>query len=514
MTAPVGQRTGPSLSVAGVGKQFGATPALRDVSFEVRRGEVHALVGHNGCGKSTLVKILSGYLSADQGTFTIATGDGSARVGIVHQDLGLCRPATVLENCGMGSYRRRLGMIDWRRERRETQAILDSLAADFGVDAIVGDLSPADQAITAIARALKVTGGIQGLDLLVLDEATAALRGPDAEKVLSAASAVAAQGGGVLLVTHHMSEVLATADRATVLASGRVVDTVEVDEVSEDDLLALISGGRVPTALGHGSATAATGREVLVVRGLAGGAVHGLSLVVRPGEIVGLTGAAGAGHDDVPYLLCGARRRSAGDVEIGSVLYRGSSVRDAQRNGLGILPSDRLKQGVVVRASVRENLSPASRPAHRSAGLLRVQREKAWAGRICHEYAVIPSDPELPMSALSGGNQQKVLFARVLEHQPRVVVLHEPTQGVDETTRRALMRRVRDLVDSAGLGVLYVSSDAEEVAQCADRVLVMRRGELVTEVSGGLAQLDAIQAACYAAGDPPAERTTIEGTQR
>ncbi|CCG05376.1 sugar ABC transporter ATP-binding protein [Blastococcus saxobsidens] len=514
MTAAVASPAAPPLLVRGVGKQFGATHALRDVTFEVRRGEVHALLGHNGCGKSTLVKIISGFQAADSGSITMGGLDGAgARVGIVHQDLGLCRSATVVENCGMGSFQRRLGMINWKQERRVVAEILTSLGADFGLDDIVADLSPADKAITAIARALKASGGVEGLDLLVLDEATAALRGPDAEKVLSAARAVAAHGGGVLLVTHHMSEVLADADRATVLASGRVVDTVDVAGVTEDDLLRLIGGGKVPPKVGPSGRQASIGDEVLTVRSLTGAAVHDLDFAVRPGEIVGLTGAAGAGHDEVPYLLCGVTKRSVGSIGVAGEPYTGRSVREAQQSGLGVLPADRLRQGIVPRASVRENLSPASRASHRTGGVLRVQREKAWARDICADYAVMPPDPELPMSALSGGNQQKVLFARVLEHDPRVLVLHEPTQGVDENTRRALLRRVRDLVDE-GLGVLYVSSDAEEVAECADRVLVMRRGALVGELPAGLDHIDEIYAACYAAGDRNAAAPTREENDR
>jgi ABC-type sugar transport system ATPase subunit len=514
VTAGLGERTTSALSIQGVGKQFGATAALRDVTFEVARGEVHALLGHNGCGKSTLVKIISGYQGADSGSITVTGAGGEdARVGIVHQDLGLCLPATVVENCGMGSYRRRLGMIDWTHERRVVSGILASLGADIALDDVVGDLSPADQAITAIARALKSSGGVDGLDLLVLDEATAALRGRDAEKVLSAARRVAAHGGGVLLVTHHMSEVLEVADRATVLASGQVVGTVDVAAVSEDDLLRLIGGGRVPPPVGPGTGSGPAGDELLSVRSLSGVRAHGLTFDIRPGEIVGLTGAAGAGHDEVPYLLCGAVRRTSGDVAVDRVPYAGRGVRDALRSRLGVLPADRLKQGVVPRASVRENLSPASRATHRSGGVLRVRKEKAWARDVCQEYGVVPADPELPMAALSGGTQQKVLFARVLEHRPRVLVLHEPTQGVDENTRRALMRRVRDLVDD-GLGVLYVSSDAEEVAECADRVLVMRRGVLVNELPAGLDHIDQIYAACYAAGDPTTESPTSEENDR
>ncbi|WP_426243588.1 sugar ABC transporter ATP-binding protein [Nocardioides sp. LHG3406-4] len=501
----------PALTVAGVEKRFGATRALHDVSFDVRRGEIHALLGHNGCGKSTLVKIISGYQAADGGTLEVsAAGSGTPGVGIVHQDLGLCSSATVVENCGMGSFRLRFGMIDWKHERRVVSEILASLGADFGLDDLVADLSPADRAITAIARALKVTGGVEGVDLLVLDEATAALRGPDAQKVLSSARAVAEHGGGVLLVTHHMSEVLEVADRATVLASGQVVETVDVAVTDEERLLTLIGGGAVPDAVGTtGSGRASDGAQLLTVDGLTGDAVRDLAFEVRSGEIVGLTGAAGAGHDEVPYLLCGAVRASAGTVRIGGDAYRGRGVGPAQRRGLGVLPAERLRQGVLPRATVRENLSPASRKPHRRAGLWRTGAEKLWARTIIEEYEIVPRDPELPMSALSGGNQQKVLFARVLEHGPRVLVLHEPTQGVDETTRRTLIHRVRALVDD-GLGVLYVSSDAEEVVECADRVLVMSRGAIVSEHPGGLEHLDDVFAGSYGAREQKSHRPNTQ----
>lgn len=327
------------------------------------------------------------------------------------------------------------------------------------------------------------------------------MRGPDAEKVLSAARSVTAHGGAVLLVTHHMSEVTQVADRATVLVSGQVVDTVDVAGTTEEELLTIIGGGRKPTALERGDdGTAEAARDILTVEGLTGGAAYDVSFAVRAGEIVGLTGAAGAGQDDVPYLLCGATPHTSGQVRLDSEPYTGRSARDAQRSGLGILPSDRLRKGMALSATVRENLSPTSRPQHMRAGFLRENSEKNWAREVCAEYNVVPPDPELPMAALSGGNQQKVLFARVLEHNPNVLVLHDPTQGVDANTRRALMNRVRSLVDQ-GLGVLYVSSDTEEVAECADRVLVMRRGSLVAEVPGGIDHLDDVHAAAYSAGN-------------
>lgn len=493
--------TAAALSLRRVSKAYGPTRALNDVSLEVARGEVHALVGHNGSGKSTLVKLIAKAVLPDSGTITVGSAFGAEpTVGLVHQDLALCPDATVVENCCIGGFRRRCRFIDWKHERDVVAKLLAQLEADFDSAATVGDLSPADQAITAIARALKAGSDSGGLDLLVLDEATASLRGPDADKVLSAARRVADVGGGVLLVTHHMSEVLATASRATVLVSGAVTATVDVADVTQDSLLELISGRAIGTAQsGRGAGQSAALRPRLAVQGLTAGPVHAMELTVGEGEIVGLTGAAGSGHEHVPYLLSGFERRAAGRVYIDGELLPARSVAAAQRGGLGILPANRLARGILPAAAIRENLSPATRSLHRRKGLLRVRAERSWARKICAEYQVPIADAEAPMSSLSGGNQQKVLLARVLESHPKVAILHEPTQGVDEVTRRALIGKVRSLAAS-GVGILYVSSDAEEVTNCADRVIVMRQGMTVIDIPGGSEQLDHIYAACYGTG--------------
>jgi ribose transport system ATP-binding protein len=485
------------LEVRGVTKRFGATLALQDVSLDVLQGEVHALLGHNGSGKSTMVKIISGAVVPDEGGIVVhAETAGPPRVGIVHQDLALCLEATVLENCFMGSARRnRFGLIDWRAERDGVEPLLESLSADFDCDAVVGALSPADQAVVAITRALRGRDGSHGLDLLVLDEATARLRGRDAEKVLSTARRVAGRGGGVLLVTHHMTEVLDAADRATVLSSGRVARTVDVASTTEDELLELVSGRRLqPQADGAGS-TRVTADDTLVVTGLTGDAVHDITIRAGAGEIVGLTGAAGAGHEEVPYLLSGADRAAAGEVRVEGRRVSGDVAR-RRACGIGLLPADRLKQGVLTSGTLRENMSPIVRRRHTRLGFSAARDEKRWAKDMCERFAVLPPDPETLIGNLSGGNQQKVLLARVLGDQPKVLILHEPTQGVDEGTRRGLIERVRGAA-AAGTVVLYVSSDIEEVAGCSDRVLVFRKGEIVAETEGGLSRVDDIYAASY-----------------
>jgi ribose transport system ATP-binding protein len=493
------------LEVRGVHKRFGATLALQDVSLDVLQGEVHALLGHNGSGKSTVVKIISGAVVPDAGGILVRGHSSAApRVGIVHQDLALCLDATVLENCFMGSARRgRLGFIDWKAERAGIEPLLETLSADFHCDAVVGDLSPADQAVVAIMRALRGRDGSNGLDLLVLDEATARLRGRDADKVLSTARRVAARGGGVLLVTHHMSEVLHAADRATVLSSGRVAGSVEVADTSEDELLELVSGRRLqPQKTRRAGPQRTTDHDMLAVTGLTGDGVHGMTVTVAAGEVVGLTGAAGAGHEEVPYLLAGARSTTAGEVRIDGRRVSGDVAR-RRGAGVGLVPADRLKQGLLTTGTVRENLSPMVRRRHTRFRFSAVRDERRWAQEVCERFAVNPPDPEMLTGSLSGGNQQKVLLARVLGDQPKVLILHEPTQGVDEATRRGLVDRVREAA-AAGAAVLYVSSDIEEVAGCADRVLVFRKGAIVEQIDGGLARVDDIYAASYLAG-PAAE---------
>jgi ABC-type sugar transport system ATPase subunit len=493
----VGTDRATCLEVRGITKRFGATLALQDVSLDVLQGEVHALLGHNGSGKSTMVKIISGAVEPDEGGIVVtADAAGPPRVGIVHQDLALCLDATVLENCFMGSARRnRFGLIDWTAERAGIEPLLESLSADFDCDAVVGTLSPADQAVVAITRALRGRDGSHGLDLLVLDEATARLRGRDADKVLSTARRVAGRGGGVLLVTHHMTEVLDAADRATVLSNGRVARTVDVASTTEDELLELVSGRRLPPQADRAGSAPVTGDDALEVTGLTGDVVHGITIRAAAGEIVGLTGADGAGHEEVPYLLAGADKSAAGEVRVAGRRVSGDVAR-RRTLGIGLLPADRLKQGVLTSGTVRENMSPIVRRRHTRFRFSAVRDEKRWTKDMCQRFAVLPPDPESLISSLSGGNQQKVLLARVLGDQPKVLILHEPTQGVDEGTRRGLIERVRGAA-AAGAVVLYVSSDIEEVAGCADRVLVFRKGEIVAETEGGLSRVDDIYAASY-----------------
>ncbi len=491
------------LDVRQAEKRFGHTLALQNVSLEVLRGEVHALLGHNGSGKSTLVKIISGVVSLDRGSVTIVGRDGRpAQVGVVHQDLGLCFDATVLENCCMSKYQpARFGAIDWAAERRIVEPILASLAAEFGAEVLVRDLSPANQTIVAIARALKSAAPHGSLDLLILDEATARLRGRDADKVLGTASLVAKQGGGVLIVTHHMLEVLQAANRATVLMNGRVSGVVEVAGITEEKLLELASGRQV--AASHQKSEvrplADTSRNdtILRVSDMYGDRFScEREITIGAGEIVGLTGAPGAGYEEVPYLIAGAEYAGSAKVVVSGRRIPRTGTHASRRHGIGLVPAERLEQGILLQASVRENLSPLARARHTLARLISKRREQAWAGEVCRGFQVVAPHPDVPISTLSGGNQQKVLLARVLEDNPKVLLLHEPTEGVDEMTRRDLVALIRKAAAN-GTAVLYVSSDIEEVAGCSDRVLVVRDGAIVAEFPRGPDMVDSLYAASY-----------------
>jgi len=491
------------LSVRQVDKRFGHTHALQNVSLEVLRGEVHALLGHNGSGKSTLVKIVSGVVNPDRGSVAIDGRDGRpAQVGVVHQDLGLCFDATVLENCCMSKYQpARFGTIDWAAERRIVKPLLESLAAEFGAEALVRDLSPANQTIVAIARALKNAAPHGSLDLLILDEATARLRGRDADKVLATASLVAKQEGGVLIVTHHMLEVLQAANRATVLMNGRVSGVVEVAGITEEKLLELASGRRLAAVHQKGKVQPladASRRDIV----LSVSDMHGdrfsceQEITISAGEIVGLTGAPGAGYEEVPYLIAGALRAGSARVTVAGRRVPRAGTHASRRHGIGLVPAERLAQGVLLQASVRENLSPLARARHTLARLISKRRELAWAGEVCRGFQVVAEHPDVPIATLSGGNQQKVLLARVLEDGPKVLLLHEPTEGVDEMTRRDLVALIRKAAAN-GAAVLYVSSDIEEVAGCSDRVLVVRDGAVVAEFPREPDIVDSLYAASY-----------------
>ena len=480
------------LSLQGMSKSFAGTPVLDDVALQIQVGEVHALVGQNGSGKSTLIKILAGYY-APEGASVVAI-DGvefslghpaaalAAGLRFVHQDLGLVDSLSVTENLALGrgfvtGLARR---IRWRTERRNAAQMIEALGFDFDVRRPVGELSQAERAGVAIARAL--WNWEEDARVLVMDEPTASLPSSDVESLFGAIRRVQARQLGVLYVSHRLEEVFSIADRVTVLRDGRVAACEDVADLSQDRLIELMVGSavvRVPK-----DAARITNDPVLSVRSLAGEQLRGIDFNVRAGEILGFAGLTGSGREELLPLLYGSVPRD-GSVSVGDVEIRGGDPRAASRAGVALVPADRHRQGLVLNMTVRENTTLTRLKTFRSPiGAISSKRELAEVREWLMRLDVRPPLPERAIWSLSGGNQQKIALAKWLRLEPRVVLLDEPTQGVDVGAKATIHQLVAD-VARRGAAVVIASSDDEEICDVCDRVFVLRDGMIVAELTGG-----------------------------
>lgn len=481
--------TTPLLRIEHMSKTFPGLKALDDVSLEVRSGEVVAVLGHNGSGKSTLVKILAGVHQADPGTVVEVRGaDGepvagaAAREGLhfIHQDLGLADILTTVENLGLGKSARGRAFAPIRgiAERRRAQQIVARFGAALDVTVPVGRLSPAQRAIVAIARALD--GWTRPDNVLLLDEPTTALHGDEVRVLFKAIRRVASSGAGVVFISHRLDEVLELADRVVVLRDGRLVAEQATSELDHDKIVTLIAGREI-------AETAVTRRDVpgepvLSVTGISGAEIVDFSLNLRAGEIVGVGGILGSGREQLGPMLFGTQHRSGGQVEVGGRELIPDDTQAAIESGMAYVPADRRRHGVVMEMNVRENLTlPLMRPLRRSFGRLDRRTERAQTHAWMHTVGLRPAHPEQPLKLFSGGNQQKVVLAKWLRVRPRVLLLDEPTQGVDVGAKAAIY----ELVLAArrnGTAILLCSSDTKELVSLCDRVLVLKEGRVVSEV--------------------------------
>jgi len=477
----------PLLRVGGLSKSFPGLKALDDVSLEVASGEIVAVLGHNGSGKSTLVKVLAGVYQADAGAVVeVRDADGQILGGpaareelhFIHQDLGLVDILNTVENLGLGVRGRGLAPVRRAAERRHARELIAQFGVDFDVSVPVGALSPAQRAIVAIARALD--GWTRPDNVLVLDEPTTALHGDEVQVLFEAIRRIAASGAGVVFISHRLDEVLALADRVVVLRDGRVVADEPTAGLDHDQLVALIVGRAVAelTVLAQDSAA----ESVLTVTGLCGAEINDVSLCLRAGEIVGVGGILGSGREQLAAMLFGAQHRSEGRVEVGGAELVPDDTVAAIEAGMAFLPADRRRGGAVMDMNVRENLTlPMLGPLRRTFGRLDSKAERNETRYWMHTVGLNPPNPEQPLKLFSGGNQQKVVLAKWLRVQPRVLLLDDPTQGVDVGAKAAIY----ELIIAArrnGAGVLLCSSDTKELVQLCDRVLVFNGGRVVSEV--------------------------------
>ncbi len=473
------------LRFEGIEKHFGGVYALRGVSLEVRPGEVVALLGENGAGKSTLIKVLGGIFRPSAGEVRI--GDTPyvhmpgrlhhrQPVAFIHQDLGLIEWMSVAENMALAiGYARKGGRIDWAETRRVAEQALTLVDADFPATARVSSLTRTEKSLVAIARALAVE-----CDFLILDEPTASLPMDEVERLFSALRPLKDRGVGIIYVSHRLDEVFRIADRVVVLRDGATVGARNVAETTPDELVQLIVGGKTRELV---RPEVRDGTLALDVRELQVNGASPVSFEVRHGELVGLVGLRGAGHEDVGRTFFGLTDFT-GLVVMDGAEHDLSTPQTALDSGFGFIARDRVTESIAPGLAIRENFF--INPAIHNRRLFSFQRAKTEARKsevIGRSVGLSPNDPSLPIEALSGGNQQKVVVGRWIGTGRKFLVAEDPTAGVDVGAKTEIYNLLYEALES-GMGVLVVSTDFEEVAHICHRALVFNRGAIVKELSG------------------------------
>ncbi|MET9124086.1 sugar ABC transporter ATP-binding protein [Streptomyces sp. NPDC004528] len=482
----------PLLTMSGITKSFPGVRALDGVDLDVQAGEVHCLLGQNGAGKSTLIKVLSGAHQPDEGMIgwrgapvTLRSPIAAMRLGIatIYQELDLVEGLSVAENVHLGHEPTSAGfVVRGKAARASTAALLARLGhPEIDPARLVGELSSAQRQIVSMARALS-----HEVRLIVMDEPSAALDPDEVDNLFRIVAGLTADGVAVVYISHRLEEIRRIGDRVTVLKDGRAVaGGLPAKSTPTRDLVALMTGRTVEYVFPDRPARKPTAEPVLRVRGLArAGEFEPLDLDLRPGEIVGLAGLVGSGRSEILETVYGARRPTAGQVLVDGRPLRPGSVRAAVRAGLGLAPEERKAQALLMLESVTRNVSVSSLSRFSRGGWIDRGAERGAARAATRELSLRPDRPAVPVRTLSGGNQQKAVLARWLLRGCRVLLLDEPTRGVDVGARAELYAVVRRLADE-GLAVLLVSSEVPEVLGLADRVLVLREGRVVHTAPAG-----------------------------
>jgi ribose transport system ATP-binding protein len=480
------------LHLSGASQTFAAVRVLTDVDLTIASGEVVALLGQNGSGKSTLIKILAGYNDPDPGTrlelagrdvsLPSRGGEEESPLSFVHQDLALSDSMTIAENFGISTWRRRqrfgLGRLRMRRERSRAREALEAFEVGRSPQTLVGELREGERAIVAIARALSLMPREQK-GVLVLDEPTASLPRHEVESLFGAIRRVRADGHGVLFVAHRIEEVRAIADRVMVLRDGKVVFAGEMSQTTDEAIVTAIIGRELKAAArrtGEARAGAA-----IRFSGVVGARLRGVDFTLHHGEVLGMTGLAGMGQDSVADLITGLERVESGEIEVKGRRVGRLSPRIAAEKGIRYLPASRAHGGSLLDASVTENVTMTCVPRYFRSG--RIDRRAEWrdTATLLQDLDVRPQDPGARMGSLSGGNQQKVLLAKLRLSGARILVLHEPTHGVDVGARERVLEGI-DEMRREGLAILIISKEYEDLVAICDRVLVFGDGMIRAEL--------------------------------
>jgi ABC-type sugar transport system ATPase subunit len=492
----------PLIEVRDAAKHFGGVTALAGVSIALAPGSIHGLVGENGAGKSTLAKVIGGVLAPDAGELLV---DGepvrfraprealAAGIATIAQEIALVPARSVLENVFLGIEPRRAGVVDRRALRRRFAALNERTGFGLDPDVRVGALRTAEQQKVEIVRAIA-----RDARLILMDEPTAALTADESDRLLGVIRALAAGGTAVVLVSHHLDEVLAVCEQVTVMRDGQIVRTGPAENETAQSLVTAMVGRAVDTTYPDKRPAAADAPVVLEARALSRGrSVAGVSLQVRAGEIVGLAGLVGSGRSEVARLLAGADRPDEGEIVLDGAPVRLRHPRDAARHGIAMVPESRKEEGLLMMRSIRENATLATLPRFSRAGVVERAKERRYAQGLFDRLDVRAPGTSTRVGALSGGNQQKVLFAKWLAIEPRALLADEPTRGIDVAAKREIHGLIAELA-AGGMGVLLISSEIEEVLGLAHRVLVMRGGQVVEELVGDEATEERVMRAAFA----------------
>ena len=476
-------------------KRFPGVLALDDVSFGLMPGEVRALVGENGAGKSTLIKVLTGVYQPDEGevlfqneevSFSSPGESQAAGISTIYQEVNLIPLLSVAQNVFLGREpRNRLGLIDVPRMNREAREVLERYSIEADPKAPLTSLSLGLQQMVAITRAVSIDARA-----VIMDEPTSSLEAREVETLFGVIRQLKEAGIGVIYVSHRMGELYEICDSVTVLRDGKLVHSGPLSELSKLELVSLMLGRELDEVQKKGATSfgeeerASGGEPILEARDLTElPLLRGVSLDVRPGEILGLAGLLGAGRTETAKAIFGAGQLDAGSVKVGGREIRTGSPAAAIRAGIAFLPEDRKSEGIIPDLSVRENIVAAALPRLSRAGLVSEKAQDEVVQRFMQSLGIKASGPDQPVRALSGGNQQKVMLARWLCMDPKVLILDEPTRGIDVGAKAEIQKLVDDLA-ADGLGVIFISSELEEVVEGSDRAIALKEGVVVGVLSG------------------------------
>ncbi len=490
------------LAMAGISKSFPGVKALENVDFDLRRGEIHALMGENGAGKSTLIKALTGVEHPDSGVITldgqvvqVRSPQHAQDLGIstVYQEINLCPNLTVAENILIGREPRRAGRIDWKAMNQRARQMLLRLDVDIDVQQTLGSYSVAIQQMAAIVRALEISSA----RILILDEPTSSLDAHETARLFQVMRQLKSEGMAIVFITHFIDQVYEVSDRITVLRNGKLVGSYDTSALPQLELIANMLG-RIMVDLDDVSRTKlqreqqGDGEPLLQARGLGSdGAIAPFDLDLHTGEVVGVAGLLGSGRTELAGLLFGVDKPDRGTMTFAGQPVRKFSPLASILRGVALSPEDRKASGIVDELSVRENIVLAMQASRGWLKFLSWAKQVEIADRYIKLLNIVTPSPDQPIKNLSGGNQQKVILARWLATDPQVLILDEPTRGIDVGAKAEIQKLVVSLADE-GKAVVFISSELEEVLRCSDRIVVLREQAKVTELSGAAMNADVI----------------------